>query len=118
MAQHSRTRSSPTPAAHAAGFTLMEMLVVLSIIGVLMGISIGALRNAVPARAIARAAVLDALRQARLFAMQENAPALVRLDTIPDEPPTVTAIGKTTVGTWHLEGDDLDGFPQAARAAG
>jgi prepilin-type N-terminal cleavage/methylation domain-containing protein len=106
------------PVARAAGFTLIEMLLVLSIMGVLMGISIGAFQHSVPARALARNAVIDSLRQARNFAMQENAPALVRLEKIGDDPPTVTAIGKKTVGTWHLEGTDLEGFPQAAHGEG
>jgi prepilin-type N-terminal cleavage/methylation domain-containing protein len=105
-----------TRRAHA-GFTLIEMLIVLSIIALLMGISIGALRRSVPARSLARDEVLDALRQARLFALQENAPALVRLE-MDDELATVTAVGKKTVGGWHLEGDDLDGFPHEAHAAG
>ena len=105
-------------AAAAAGFTLIEMLVVLSIIAILMGISVGALRHSTPARVLARHALLDALRQAKLFSKQENAPATVRLEAVPDLPPTVTAIGKKTVGTWHLEGTDLTGFPQGARGEG
>jgi prepilin-type N-terminal cleavage/methylation domain-containing protein len=102
----------------AAGFTLIEMLVVLSIIAILMGISVGALRHSTPSRLLAQHAIVDALRQAKLFSEQENAPATVRLDAVPDQPPTVTAIGKKTVGTWHLEGTDLTGFPQAGHGEG
>ena len=112
------TGGSGRRGATAAGFTLIEMLVVLSIIAVLMGISVGALRHATPARVLARHSILDALRQAKLFSVPENAPATVRLEAGPDQPPTVTAIGKKTVGTWHLEGTDLSGFPQAARGEG
>src|SRR5262249_17971527 len=97
-------------AARADGFTLIEMLLVLSIMGVLMGISIGAFRPSGPAQALARNAVVDALRMARQFAQQENATAFVRVEGATGETPTVTAVGKKTVGTWHLEGDDLEGF--------
>jgi prepilin-type N-terminal cleavage/methylation domain-containing protein len=112
------TAAAARRAARAAGFTLIEMLLVLSIMGVLMGIAIGAFRRSIPAQALARNAVLDALNQAKLFAMQENATAFVRLESAPPDPPTVTAIGKRTVGSWHLEGDDLEGFPQAAVGEG
>lgn len=110
--------SAARRAACAAGFTLIEMLLVLSIMGILMGISISAFRHSIPAQALARNAVLDALRQARLYSMQENATAFVRLEAAPGETPTVSAIGKRTVGTWHLEGEDLDGFPQSAQGEG
>ena len=106
------------PAANAAGFTLIEMLLVLCIIGVLMGIAIGAFRHSIPAQALARNAVVDSLRQAKLFAMQENATALVRLDVPAGEIPSVTAIGKKTVATWHLEGEELSGFPIDAHGEG
>jgi prepilin-type N-terminal cleavage/methylation domain-containing protein len=105
-------------AARAAGFTLIEMLLVLSIMGVLMGISIGAFRHSIPAQALARNAVMDALRLARQFAIQENGTAFVCLEAAPGETPTVTAVGKRTVGTWHLEGEDLDGFPHEAHGEG
>ena len=114
----SRSSAAVRLRARGAGFTLIELLVVLSIMGILMGISIGAFKHAIPARSLARNAVIDALRQARLFAMQENGTAFVRLEATPDEAPTVTAVGKRTVGTWHLEGEDLEGFPQAAQGEG
>jgi hypothetical protein len=51
-----------------------------------MGVSVGALRHATPARVLARRSLLDALRQAKLFSQQENAPATVRLEAVPDQP--------------------------------
>ncbi len=118
MRQARTTSGSGRRGAARAGFTLIEMLVVLSIIAILMGISVGALRHSTPARELARHALLDALRQAKLFSEQENSPATVRLEAVQDQAPTVTAIGKRTVGTWHLEGTDLTGFPQTARGEG
>ncbi len=101
------------------GFTLIEMLVVLSILGVLMGLSVAAFQRSVPHRDLARRALLDALRHARLFAIAENAPALVVLEPGTEEGwPTVQAIGRKTVGNWHLEGTDLLGWPVDARGAG
>jgi hypothetical protein len=95
------------------------MLTVLSILGLLMGISIGAFRRSIPVRDLARNAVLDSLRQARLFAIAENAPATVRLLPGGDESwPTVAALGRRTVAGWHLEGSELDGWPEAARGGG
>ena len=96
------------------------MLVVLSIVGVLMGISVAAFRRSIPHREIARRAVFDALVQARLFSVAENAPATVSLEPGDEETrwASVTALGRKTVGNWHLEGTDLSGWPVDARAAG
>ena len=52
---------------------------VLSLIAILMGISIGAFRRSIPVRDLARTAMSEALRQARLFAIAESSPASVRL---------------------------------------
>ncbi len=95
------------------------MLTVLSILALLMSISIGFFRRSIPSRDVARNAILDALRQARLFAVSENAPAAVRLDPGSDGSwPTVAALGRKTVAGWHLEESDLDGWPAAAHGAG
>jgi len=97
----------------------MELLVVLAILSLLMGIAVGTFGRSVPFRDLARNELLDKLRQARLFAVAEQAPAAVVLDPGDDENwPTVTALGRKTVGMWHLEGTDLDGFPDAAVGAG
>ena len=61
MQQARTTIGGRRPREARAGFTLIEMLVVLSIIAVLMGISIGALRHSTPTRVLARNAIQDAL---------------------------------------------------------
>src|SRR5688500_5087839 len=105
-------RGSSSPLRHSSSaFTLIELMVVLALLGVLMGISIGAFRRAIPSSEIARNALGDALRQARLFAISENAPSSVRLEPGgPESWPTVSALGRKTVAGWHLEGTDLDGW--------
>ena len=102
-----------------AAFTLVEMLVVLALFGVLMGISIGMFRRSIPTRDVARNALLGALRQARLFATSENSPAVVQLEPGSEADwPTVAALGRRTVGGWHLESPELDGWPESAHGGG
>ncbi len=101
------------------GFTLVEMLVVLSIITILLGVSVGTLQRNVPRRDLARNELMDKLRRARLFAVAEQAPAWVRLTRGTEEEwPVVTALGRKVVGTWHLEGLDAEGFPRPGTAYG
>ena len=91
----------------------MELLVVLAIISVLVGVSIGALQRGVPRRELARNEIVSKLRRARVFSVAEQAPAAVVLQPGNDvEWPTVRALGRKSVGVWHLEGTDLTGFPR------
>ena len=72
----------PRPAGGAAGFTLLEMLVVLALLGLSLGLVLGAGRP-VPAGTAARAAageIAGALRLARSQAILGNRPVAVTLD--------------------------------------
>lgn len=101
------------------GFTLLEMLTVLTIFSILLGLSVGAFTHTAPRRELARNELVDKLRRARLFAAAEQSPASVILRAGgEDRWPEVTALGRVTVGTWHLEGTDLRGFPLEATGAG
>ncbi|MBI1852647.1 MAG: prepilin-type N-terminal cleavage/methylation domain-containing protein [Planctomycetes bacterium] len=86
----------------AHGFTLLEMLVVLSIISMLMGLGVGVyLRitaNLTPSLAIGRIKTL--LRQARNTALREASPSVVTVDV---KEQTVLATASRTVAYWHCE---------------
>jgi prepilin-type N-terminal cleavage/methylation domain-containing protein len=86
----------------ARGFTLLEMLVVLSIVGLLMGLGIGVyLRLAAgltPSIAVGRVKTL--LRMARNSAVREGSPAVVHLDA---RGQSVRATSSRTVAYWHCE---------------
>ncbi len=94
-------------------FTLLELVTVLSVMGILLGIGVGAFRRSIPRREIARNQLLDALRRARLFAVAEQSPATVHLVEPLEQGdwPRITTVGEILVGNWHLEGDDSTGFP-------
>lgn len=102
----------------ADGFTLIEMLTVLTILGILMGLSVGVFRRSSPTREVALNAIRGSLRQARLFAIAENTPASVRLDVPADGWPSVRATGRRMVGGWHLDDVTADGWPEAGRGGG
>jgi prepilin-type N-terminal cleavage/methylation domain-containing protein len=84
------------------GFTLLEMLVVLSIVSLLLGLGVGIyLRlaaNLTPSLAIGRLKTL--LRQARNTAVRESSPSVVSIDA---KSQTVLATASRTVAYWHCE---------------
>lgn len=110
-----------TPRTQATGgFSLMELLVVLGLLAVLMGLSAGAFRRTIPRTEIARGEVLDKLRVARLTAVSEQSAATVMLHVpaLEDGWTTVSVTAFRQVGMWHLEGDDLRGFPTTVTGSG
>ncbi|MBI3272507.1 MAG: LamG domain-containing protein [Planctomycetes bacterium] len=100
MTQH------PLRLAHApprtVGFTLVEMLVVLAILGVLLGLGAGLLSQANKGLGLAAGVnlVASSLRLARNKAMTDHAPCWLLID--PAER-SVRTLGRQTIGLWHLE---------------
>lgn len=96
-----RTRGAAC-APRRAGFTLMELLVVILIVGTLFGIGVGTLASLDLGRRAARGSVLNVIRSARTSAVARGAHSRVRFDT---ENERVVAEGVAVLGTWHFERD-------------
>ena len=99
-----RAELSGQPARRSAhaGFTLMELLVVLTIVGVVSGLSIGvyrkvSLQNILPASA---SEVSSVLRAARNFSVSSGLPSRVYIDA---ETETISAFGYELVASWSFE---------------
>lgn len=103
--------------ARSGGFTLLEMLVVMTLIGVLMGMGIGFLRRKGDALDVALAAVRDQVRIAALTARTRHLPSEVVIDEGQGRRPIVRARVLEPVGHWHMEADPRDdesaGLPSA-----
>ncbi len=106
------TTSRPTAEITRAGFTLLELLTVLLILSMLMGIGVGAFKKVSLGRALAVSQVKDALRQARLFAIEESATSQVEIDA---QNQRITASGFVLAGNWHFEDEASRGWPSTAR---
>ena len=96
------------------GFTIMELMVVMLIMGLVLGAGIGAFASFDPGSSAARGLVANALRQARNEAVAHRAPARVAFDP---ETGSMRSEGYRVVGTWRFEEESLpgaggvDGFP-------
>jgi hypothetical protein len=98
------------------GATLLELLIVMTIIATLLGLGVGVFNNLATADRLASGQVQDAMRAARLFALREGAPASVVID--PGEGPgygVVYGLGLRSVGNWHFEDENGSGWPVPAR---
>jgi hypothetical protein len=84
----------------------------MSIIATLLGLGIGVFRNLGTSDRLATGQIQDAMRQARLFALRESAPASVVIDPERGE---VYGLGLRAVGNWHFEDERGSGWPVPAR---
>ncbi|MBI4878201.1 MAG: prepilin-type N-terminal cleavage/methylation domain-containing protein [Planctomycetes bacterium] len=98
-----------------AGFTLLELLAVLGLFAILLGIGAGAFSRMNMGRGLAVAQVKDALRAARLFAVEQSTAARVDFDGAGNR---VLASGFVSTGNWHFEDSTSFGWPTNAELAG
>ncbi len=90
--------------AWTGGFTLLELLVVMALLGILMGIGVGFLQRRGDSLDIAVATVRDQVRVAASTARSRHVPTEVRLDPgDPERPASVVASVPQAVGEWHME---------------
>ena len=88
------------------GFTLLELLIVIGLLGTILGVGLGTFASFDPARRAARGLVANALRQARNEAVANRAPSRVVFDPVER---TVQQEGTVVAGTWRFETPDLEG---------
>ena len=103
-----RTRLMRRPAGEGprGGFTIMELMVVMLIMGLVLGAGIGVFASFDPGSSAARGLVANALRQARNEAVAHRAPARVAFDP---ETGSMRSEGYRVVGTWRFEEESLPG---------
>lgn len=100
--QQSEWRREHRGSASERGFTIMELLVVIMVLGLLFGIGIGALSSLDLGKRAARGSLLNVIRAARTSAVARGATSRVRFDV---KASSVHAEGIAVLGTWHFERD-------------
>jgi prepilin-type N-terminal cleavage/methylation domain-containing protein len=104
---------------HRAGFTLLEIMVVLVILSMLLGLGVGAFSKVGAGPTMAMDRIREVVRTARFHAMRERAPSAVLVDGDRDR---ITGLGWKSVGCWHFEdvgeGGHSTGFPEDALLGG
>jgi prepilin-type N-terminal cleavage/methylation domain-containing protein len=88
--------------AHRAAFTIIELLVVITIISILLGISTGIYFKFVRTTALMgeQRAVMAVIQMARSTAVEEGGETFVCIDT---ENNQIYPFGREKVGVWHFE---------------
>lgn len=89
-----------------AGFTLVELLLVMGIIGVMLGTGLGIVTSLNPAERTAVGLVQSTIRSANNSAIASSAPARVHLDV---KAGTLVAESMQVVGTWRFDSEELTG---------
>jgi prepilin-type N-terminal cleavage/methylation domain-containing protein len=95
------------PAIRRRGFTLIEMMVVLAIIGLLMGIGVGMFVSSREDTGLRTGfqSLLGMARFAHAQALVRRAPACIRIDLRDPTSPRLEVLIDRTFGLWH--GEDL-----------
>jgi len=101
-----RQRRAPSEAGAREGFTLLELLLVMGLIGIITGVGLGLFAGFDPGRRAAVGLVQNVLRSAQQSAVARRAPALVHFDRATG---TLIAEALEVAGTWHFESMDLPG---------
>lgn len=111
-------RSQPLrTVASRRGLTLLELLMVMTVIGIVFGLGIGALSTMDLGRGADAEALRGALRSARASALAERHPAAVVVITDPETGRTSLVVRRMrTLGTWHFEKPDCRGTDGLAAA--
>lgn len=95
-----RAHAAPSSRANRAGFTLIELMVVITLIALLLGMGLGVFSRIDLADRVAVSQVQSVLRSAHNWSLAREAPARVVLDA---KARTIRAEGLLVVGTWHFE---------------
>ncbi len=99
----------PARTPESTGFTLVEMLIVMGLIGILMGTGVGLLAGIRPGERAVAGLVQQTARLAQRSSMIYAAPSRLLIDP---EASTISAQVLRTVGTWHFEEANLMGGAQ------
>lgn len=92
--------------ARHAGFTLVELVVVMGIIAILLGVGVGLIARLNVGDRAGVGIVHTVLRSARNWSVARDAPARVRIDA---KARTLQAFGLAVIGTWHFESSPVRG---------
>ena len=97
-------RSDADPSDPAAGFTLLEMLAVMTILSILIGLSLGFLQRGSSDLDVARSMLRDQVRLAHTTAKARGLPTEVVITPArPNQSGRIQARVLVPVGAWHLE---------------
>lgn len=88
------------------GFTLIELMLVIAIMGLLLGIGLGVFTRLDMGDRVATSLVESAIRSAHNWSVARQAPARVTIDAHEGR---IRTEGLAVIGTWHFEQQPIEG---------